>query len=406
MEYNVNSVRKDFPILSQRIYDKPLVYLDNGATSQKPLPVIECINNFHSLKNSSIHRGVHFLSDQATEEFEDARQTVQQFIHAEKPSEVIFTSGTTGSINGLASSFGERFISRGDEIIVSEMEHHSNIVPWQMLCERKGAILKTIPFNDEGILEIDQLDRLITSNTRLISVIHISNTLGTINPVRAIIAKAHANGIPVLIDGAQSVQHTEIDVQQMDCDFFVFSGHKIYGPTGIGILYGKEKWLREIPPFQGGGEMVDVVTFQKTTYNELPVKFEAGTPNYIGAVGLAEALKYVTKKGLSQIAEHEHALLNYSSQKLAELDFVKVYGRAAQKSSILSFNLDNIHHYDAGMIIDKMGIAVRTGSHCAQPVMQHFGIDGTIRASLAMYNTMEEIDALIHAIKKVRDMLS
>ncbi|MBN2481110.1 MAG: cysteine desulfurase [Bacteroidales bacterium] len=406
MEYDVYSVRKDFPMLNQQIYGRPLVYLDNGATAQKPLSVIECINNFHTSKNSTIHRGIHFFSEQATEEFENARKTVQQFIHAEKSSEVIFTSGTTGSINGLAWSFGERFISPGDEIIISEMEHHSNIVPWQMLCERKGAVLKIIPFNDDGTLEINKLDTLITVKTRLISVMHISNTLGTINPIRAIIARAHANDIPVVIDGAQSVQHTGIDVQKLDCDFFVFSGHKIYGPTGIGILYAKEKWLHELPPFQGGGEMVNVVSFQKTTYNEPPVKFEAGTPNYIGAIGLAEALKYLTKTGLSGIAKHENALLEYGSQKLSELDFITLYGQAPDKSSILSFNLKDVHHYDAGMIIDKMGIAVRTGTHCAQPVMQHYGISGTIRASLGMYNTQEEIDTLISAVKKVRDMFA
>ncbi len=406
MEYNVNTVRKDFPVLNQKAYGKPLVYLDNAATAQKPFSVIECINNYHTHKNSSIHRGVHFFSEQATEEFENARKTVQQFIHAEKSSEIIFTSGTTGSINGLAYSFGERFIKPGDEIIITEMEHHSNIVPWQMLCERKGSVLKILPFNDDGMLEMDQLDSLITDKTRLICVIHISNTLGTINPIRNIITRAHANNIPVLIDGAQSVQHTKIDVQELDCDFFVFSGHKIYGPTGIGILYGKEKWLSELPPFQGGGEMVDVVTFEKTTYNELPVKFEAGTPNYIGAIALAEALKYITKAGLSNIAKYEHKLLEYGSMKLAELDFVTIYGHAPDKSSILSFNLKNIHHYDAGMICDKMGVALRTGTHCAQPVMQHYGINGTIRASLAMYNTIEEIDVLITALKKARDMLA
>ncbi|MBN1159138.1 MAG: cysteine desulfurase [Bacteroidales bacterium] len=404
MEYNVDSIRKDFPMLKQEVYGRPLVYLDNGATTQKPLPVIECIRNFHSFKNSSIHRGIHFYSERATEEFENARKTVQQFIHAEKSSEIIFTSGTTSSVNGLAWSFGERFIRPGDEIIISEMEHHSNIVPWQMLCERKGSVLKVLPFNDDGILEIDRLDALINNRTRLISVMHISNTLGTINPIRTIIEKAHENDIPVLIDAAQSVQHIAIDVQQLDCDFLVFSGHKIYGPTGIGVLYAKEKWLHELPPFQGGGEMVDVVTFQKTTYTEPPVKFEAGTPNYIGAIGLAEALKYVTSTGLSGILQHENALLDYGFQQLSQLDFVKLYGQASDKSSILSFNLRDIHYYDAGMIIDKMGIAVRTGTHCAQPVMQHYGISGTIRASLGMYNTKEEIDNLVGAIKKVRDM--
>lgn len=405
MEYNVHSIRKDFPILNHTVYGKPLIYLDNGATTQKPVPVIDRINQYHTLKNGSIHRGIHFLSEQATEDYENARKTVQHFIHAANSHEIIFTSGTTGSINGLAFSFGEKYIHQGDEIIVTEMEHHSNIVPWQILCERKGAKLKVIPFDDDGILLTDMLDQIITDKTKLISVMHISNALGTINPIKNIIARAHALGIPVMVDGAQSVQHREIDVQELDCDFFVFSGHKIYGPTGIGVLYAKESWLNELPPFQGGGEMVEVVTFQKTTYNELPHKFEAGTPNYIGAIGLAEALKYVKSAGLARIVKHEKALLDYGSQKLDDLGYVKIYGRAPDKSSILSFNIQNIHPYDAGMIIDKMGIAVRTGTHCAQPVMQHYGIDGTIRASLGMYNTMEEIDALIDGIKKVRDML-
>ena len=406
MNYNVQAIRNDFPILQRQVYNKPLIYLDNGATTQKPLTVINCINDFHRFKNSSIHRGVHYLSDQATEEYENARKTIQQFIHADHPHEIIFTAGATASINGLAFSFGERYVSGGDEIIITEMEHHANIVPWQMLCERKKAKLKVIPFSDEGILKLEELDRLITPKTRLIAVIHISNTLGTVNPVEEIIRKAHAFNIPVLVDGAQSVQHMQVDVRKMDCDFFVFSGHKVYGPTGIGVLYGKEKWLDDMPPFQGGGEMVDRVTFEKTTYNSLPLKFEAGTPNYIGAIALAEAFHYISGLGLANIATHEQKLLAYGLNRLIELGYVKLYTTSGPKSSIISFNLNGIHPYDAGMVMDKMGIAIRTGTHCAQPVMQHYGIEGTIRASLALYNTVEEIDALIESVKKVKTMFS
>jgi cysteine desulfurase/selenocysteine lyase len=404
MSYDVHRIRKDFPILEQRVYNKPLVYLDNGATTQKPLPVITCIHDYYTVKNSSIHRGVHYLSEQATEDYEGARKTVQSFLHADQPHEIIFTAGTTSSINGLAFSFGERYIHPGDEILITEMEHHANIVPWQMMCERKKAILKVIPFADDGVLEMDLFEQLITSKTRLISVTHISNALGTVNPVNTIIQKAHAFGIPVLVDGAQSVQHYPVDVKQMDCDFFVFSGHKIYGPTGIGVLYGKGKWLEELPPFQGGGDMVDVVTFQKTTYNSLPFKMEAGTPNYIGAIGLACALNYVTATGLENISQHEQELLAYGTRLLHDLDYITVFGQAKNKSSILSFNIRGVHHYDAGMIMDKMGVAVRTGTHCAQPVMQHYGIEGTIRASLAMYNTADELDSLVRAIQKVKTM--
>jgi cysteine desulfurase/selenocysteine lyase len=404
MNFDVYKIRKDFPILQRQVYDKPLVYFDNGATTQKPLPVIECVNNYHRYSNSSIHRGVHYLSEKATEDFENARKTVQRFIHAASPCEIIFTSSTTGAINGVAFSFGEKYVKEGDEIIITEMEHHANIVPWQMLCERKKAILKVIPFTDQGLLQLDQLDRVINDKTRLLAVIHVSNVLGTVNPVELIIKEAHKHGVPVLVDGAQSVQHEPIDVQKMDCDFFVFSGHKIYGPTGIGILYGKEKWLGEMPPFQGGGEMVDTVTFQKTTYNELPFKFEAGTPNYIGAIALAEALKYISDIGIDTIARHESRLLEYGTQKLNDLGYITIYGNTRPKSSILSFNIQGVHPYDAGMVIDKMGIAVRTGTHCAQTVMQHYGIEGTIRASLALYNTADEINALVEAIKKVKTM--
>jgi len=406
MNYDVHKIRRDFPILKQLVYNKPLVYLDNGATTQKPLQVIDCINEYHTSKNSSIHRAVHYLSEMATEDYEEARKTVRAFLNAAHPHEIIFTAGTTAAINGLALAFGERYVKPGDEILVTEMEHHANIVPWQMMCERKGARLMVIPFTDDGVLETDRLDDLITSRTRLIGVIHVSNALGTINPVEKIIEKAHKSGIPVLVDGAQSVQHCAIDVQKMDCDFYVFSGHKIYGPTGIGVLYGKEKWLTELPPFQGGGEMVDVVTFEKTTYNTLPFKFEAGTPNYIGAIGLAKALDYVSAIGIDNIARHEHEILDYGTGLLGDLDFIRLYGKSDKRSSILSFDIRGVHPYDAGMIMDKMGLAVRTGTHCAQTVMKHYGVEGTIRASLAMYNTREELDILADSVKKVYAMFA
>lgn len=406
MNYNVEAIRKDFPILSRTIYDKPLVYLDNGATTQKPNAVIDCINTYYTYKNSSIHRGVHYLSEQATEDFENARKTIQHFLNASKPYEVIFTPGTTAAINGVAFSFGERYIKEGDEILVSQMEHHANIVPWQMLCERKNAHLKVIPFSDEGVLDLDAYRKLLSSRTRLVALAHVSNALGTVNPVEQMISIAHQTGIPVLIDGAQSAQHTPIDVTKMDCDFFAFSGHKIYGPTGIGILYAKEKWLNEMPPFMGGGEMVDVVTFDKTTYNSLPFKFEAGTPNYIGAIALAEALKYISSIGMEAIHEYEQNLLKYGLEKLTSLGYIRFYGKSPYKSSILSFAIEDVHPYDAGMILDKLGIAVRTGTHCAQPVMQRYGIDGTIRASLALYNTRQEIDLLVAGVQKVKTMFS
>jgi len=404
MGFDINNIRKDFPILSRQVYNKPLVYLDNGATTQKPKSVIDCINEYHSFKNSSIHRGVHYLSEQATEDFENARKTIQHFINAAHPHEIIFTAGATASINGIAFSFGERYITAGDEIIITEMEHHANIVPWQMLCERKNAVLKVVPFSDEGLLNLDRLNQMINNKTKLIAVIHVSNALGTVNPVEEIITMAHTFDIPVLVDGAQSIQHIPVDVQKMDCDFYVFSGHKIYGPTGTGVIYAKEKWLEEMPPFQGGGEMVDVVTFEKTTYNVLPFKFEAGTPNYIGAIGMAEALKYVSGLGIENISNHEQILLRQGTEKLSSLGYVRFFGTAPHKSSILSFSIHGVHPYDAGMVLDKMGIAVRTGTHCAQPVMQHYGIDGTIRASLALYNTPEEIDILVEGIKKVKTL--
>lgn len=406
MNFDVSKIREDFPILSRKVYNKPLVYLDNGATTQKPFCVINCINNFYLNRNSSIHRGLHYLSEQATESYENARKTVKEFINAKFPHEIIFTSGTTGSINGLALSFGEKYFHEGDEIIITAMEHHSNIVPWQMLCERKKALLKIIPFTDEGELMTDEFEHLLTPRTKIVGIIHVSNSLGTINPVEDIIKKAHQRNIPVLIDGAQSIQHLEVDVQKLDCDFFVFSGHKIYGPTGIGVLYGKEKWLEDMEPFQGGGEMVETVTFEKTTYNELPFKFEAGTTNYIAAIALGEALKYVSSIGKENIAEHESVLLEYATKKIEDLGDIKIYGTAKNKISILSFIIGDINPYDAGMIFDKMGVAVRTGTHCAQPVMQRYNIDGTIRASFALYNTRQEIDILCDAIEKVKSMLT
>jgi cysteine desulfurase / selenocysteine lyase len=402
--YPLEKIRADFPVLKQKVYGKPLIYFDNGATTQKPLQVIDIVNRYHSELNSSIHRGVHFLSDQATIEYENARKVVQQYIHAKEPHEIIFTSGSTGSINTIAFSFGEQFIKAGDEIIITEMEHHANIVPWQMLCERKCAILKVIPFNDMGVLQVEKLKELITRKTRLVAAIHISNVLGTVNPLVEIIKIAHTENIPVLIDAAQSIQHTSIDVQSLDCDFLVFSGHKIYGPTGIGVLYGKEKWLDQLPPYQGGGDMVDVVTFEKTTYNQLPFKFEAGTTNYIGAIGMAGALNYLESIGLQAIAAYEKELLQYATNKLLEIGGIKIYGLSPHKSSILSFLIDGVHMLDAGMIFDKMGIAVRIGTHCAQPIMQHYEIDGTLRVSLAMYNTKEEIDYLCRAISQVKSM--
>jgi cysteine desulfurase / selenocysteine lyase len=404
--FDIHKIRSDFPILSQKVYNRPLIYFDNGATSQKPQLVIDLVNKYHCELNSSIHRGVHYLSDMATNAYEDARENVRKFINAENFSEIIFTSGTTQSINLVAFSFGEKFVGEGDEIIITEMEHHANIVPWQMLCERKKAKLKVIPFDDNGTLILDKLDNLITEKTRLVSITHISNALGTINPVRTIIETAHQHNIPVLIDAAQSIQHSVIDVQALDCDFLVFSGHKVYGPTGIGVLYGKEKWLEQMPPYQGGGDMVDIVTFQKTTYNVLPFKFEAGTTNYIGAIGLSAAIDYLKTIGLDEIRNYESSLLKYGTEKIESIGEIEIYGRSKEKASILSFLIRGVHMLDAGMIFDKMGIAVRIGTHCAQPVMQHFNIDGTIRASLSFYNTEEELDCLCDAITQVKKMFS
>ncbi len=406
MNFPVDDVRKDFPVLSQQVHGRDLVYLDNGATTQKPEVVINKINDLYRFKNSSIHRSVNHLSDLMTREYESARAIIRDFIGARNSNEVIFTSGATGSINTIAYSFGERFVNKGDEIIVSEMEHHSNIVPWQMLCERKGAKLIVLPIDDIGELRVDLLPSLINKSTRLLSVAHVSNSLGTINPIKQLIQIAHEHEVPVLIDGAQSIQHSKIDVQDLDCDFFVFSGHKIYGPTGIGILYGKEKWLGQIPPYQGGGDMIDRVSFSGTTYNELPFKFEAGTTNYVGAIALAESINYVNSIGIDSIEKYESELRDYATRELNNIPGIKIYGRSKLKVAIFSFLLENIHPYDAGMVLDKLGIAIRTGTHCTMPVMEHFGIDGTMRASFCFYNKKEEVDSLIAGLKLVQEMFT
>ena len=406
MSFDINKIREDFPILKQNLYSGQLVYFDNGATTQKPKQVLDIINEYYAKHNSNIHRGVHYLSEKTTQAYEKARTRVQHFLNAEHEEEIIFTSGTTGGINLIASSFGDKYINEGDEIIVSRMEHHSNIVPWQMLCERKKAKLKVIDFNLTGDLKIEELDTLITDRTKLISITHVSNTLGTINPIKEIIAKAHAKGVTVVIDGAQGIQHQVVDVQDLDCDFYVFSGHKVYGPTGIGVVYGKKKYLDEMPPYQGGGDMIKSVTFEKTEYNVLPFKFEAGTSNYIGAIGLDHALRYISDIGLENIAKYEDKLAKYATDELSRIEGVKIYGRANNKSSIISFLVDNIHHFDAGMVLDKMNIAVRTGTHCTQPIMDFYQISGTVRASLSFYNTPEEIDLLVEGIKKVKSLFN
>ena len=401
---DVCKIRKDFPILEEKVYGKPLVYLDNGATSQRPRGVVEKMTEYYLRYNSNVHRGVHFLSNKCTDANEEAREIIREFIHAAFVEEVIFTRGTTESINLVAHSFGEAFIHEGDEILITEMEHHANIVPWQMLCERKKAVLKVVPFKDNGELDMQAFSALLSERVKLVAVAYVSNVLGTINPVRQIIEAAHAFGAYVLIDGAQAVQHIPVDVQALDCDFFVFSGHKIYGPTGVGVLYGKKSLLEALPPWQGGGEMIKEVRFEKTTYYELPFKFEAGTPDFIGIIGLGEAIKYVNSVGLSQIAPYEHGLLQYTMERMREIPNIKLYGEAPEKSSVVSFGIDGIHHFDMGTLLDKMGIAVRTGQLCAEPVMQHYGVTGMVRASIGMYNTREEIDGLCEGVKKVEKL--
>jgi len=402
--YNVEEIRADFPILARTVYGKPLVYLDNGATTQKPRCVVDAITDEYYSVNANVHRGVHFLSQQATELHEASRETVRRFINARSTNEIVFTRGTTESINLLASSFGEAFLGEGDEVIVSTMEHHSNIVPWQLLQMRKDIKLRVIPINDCGELLLDEYERLFTERTRIVCVTHVSNVLGTVNPVKDMIATAHAHGVPVLVDGAQSIPHMPVDVQALDADFYVFSGHKVYGPTGVGVLYGKEEWLDKLPPYQGGGEMIQHVSFERTTFNELPFKFEAGTPDYIGTTGLARALDYVTTLGMDRIAAYEHDLTEYATRRLKEIPGMRIFGEAAEKGSVISFLVGDIHHFDMGTLLDRLGIAVRTGHHCAQPLMQRLGIEGTVRASFALYNTKEEIDALVAGVERVSRM--
>ena len=402
---DLTQIRADFPILKQKVNGKPLVYFDNAATSQKPQLVIDAISIYYSEINANIHRGVHKLSQLATDAYEQSRQKIQNHINAQFPHEVIFTSGTTHSVNLVANGFAS-ILKAGDEILVSAMEHHSNIVPWQMLCEKTGAILRVIPMNQEGELIMDSYDQLLSDRTKIVTVNHISNALGTINPIKQMIEKAHQFGAAVFIDGAQSVPHIQPDVQDLDCDFYAFSGHKICGPTGTGILYGKESWLNKLPPYQGGGEMIAEVTFEKTTYADLPHKFEAGTPNIAGGIVLGTAIDYMNSVGFDKIQQQEKLLLDYGTEKLLEIDGLKIYGTAKQKTSVISFNIEDIHPYDNGAILDKMGIAVRTGHHCAQPIMQFFDIPGTVRASFSFYNTTEEIDAMVVALKKAKMMLS
>lgn len=396
--YDIVAVRDDFPILQSEVYGNRLVYFDNGATTQKPRSVVEKIERNYYNTNANVHRGVHFLSQQATDEHEAAREVVRGFINARFAHEVVFTRGTTESINLVASSFGKALLEPGDEVIVSQMEHHSNIVPWQLL---PGVKLKVLPFAEDGTLQVGQLEGLISSRTKIISVTHISNTLGTVNPIKEIAQIAHRHNIPVLVDGAQGIPHEKVDVQELDVDFYAFSGHKVYGPTGIGVLYGKEEWLNKLPPYQGGGDMIDHVTFEKTTFAPLPFKFEAGTPDYIGSTALSEALRYVQQIGLDKIAAHERGLVAYANAELRKIDGIRFYGEAVGKSSVISFNIDGIHPYDVGTVLDKLGIAVRTGHHCAQPVMQTFGVEGMVRVSFALYNTYDEVDRLVEGLHRV-----
>ncbi|OJV37750.1 MAG: cysteine sulfinate desulfinase [Bacteroidia bacterium 43-41] len=401
---NVADIRADFPILSRRVHDKPLVYLDNGATTQKPGCVIDKIREMYCSVNANVHRGAHFLSQAATFEHEASRKTVQEFIGAASANEVVFTRGTTEAVNLIASSFCREFCKPGDEVIVSAMEHHSNIVPWQLQETISGIKLRVLPISDDGEILLEELEKLISSRTKLISITHVSNVLGTITPIEKIIEIAHRYDIPVLVDAAQSVQHIPVDVQRMDCDFLVFSSHKIYGPTGMGVLYGKEKWLEKLPPYQGGGEMIATVSFEKTTFAGLPFKFEAGTPDYVGSAALATALNYVSNIGIGNIAEHEHDLLTYATEQLLSVDKLKIYGTSKNKCSVISFLVDGIHHYDMGVLLDTMGVAVRTGHHCAEPLMRRLGIEGTVRASFAMYNTREEVDVLVNGIRRIVKM--
>lgn len=402
--FDVLQVRQDFPILNAKVYNKPLVYLDNGATTQKPRCVIDKLTECYTLHNANVHRGVHFLSQEATDLHEGARARVQRFINAREAAEVIFTRGTTESINLVASSFGEAFMEEGDEVIVTDMEHHSNIVSWQLLQSRKRIVIRHARLNDLQELDIEHLKSLFSPRTKLVSLTHVSNVLGTVNPVKEIISFAHSHSVPVLIDGAQSTPHMKVDVQELDCDFLVFSGHKIYGPTGVGVLYGKREWLDKMPPYQGGGEMIKTVSFEHTTFNELPYKFEAGTPDFISTVAFATALDYVEQIGMDDIAAYEHQLLAYCTEQFQQIPGMRIFGNAREKSAVMSFLVGDIHHYDMGMLLDKLGIAVRTGHHCAEPLMQSLGIQGTVRASFSFYNTMEEVDALVAGVKRVAKM--
>lgn len=402
--YDINKVRQDFPILSREVYGKPLVYLDNAATTQKPLCVLDAMREEYLNVNANVHRGVHYLSQQATDLHEAAREKVRKFINARKTEEIVFTRGTTEAINLVASSFCESQMKEGDEVLVTDMEHHSNIVSWQLQAMKRGIIVKHIPITDEGELCLDQLESLISERTRIISVAHVSNVLGTVNPVEEIIKTAHAHNIPVLVDGAQSTPHFSVDVQAMDCDFFAFSGHKMYGPTGIGVLYGKEEWLEKLPPYQGGGEMIDKVTWEKTTFERLPFKFEAGTPDYVATHGLATAIDYITSVGLENITAHEQELTRYCMEQLKTIDGMRIFGEAEHKDAVVSFLVGDIHHLDMGTLLDRLGVAVRTGHHCAQPLMDRLGISGTVRASFALYNTKEEIDVLVNGIRRVSQM--
>ncbi|MBR5062977.1 MAG: cysteine desulfurase [Prevotella sp.] len=404
MEYDIIQIRKDFPILSREVYGKPLVYLDNAATTQKPLCVLDAMREEYLNVNANVHRGVHYLSQQATDLHEAARETVRNFIHADKTEEIVFTRGTTEGINLVVSSFCDAFMREGDEVIVSTMEHHSNIVPWQLQAAKKGIAIRVIPMNEKGELLFDEYVKLFNEKTRIVSIAHVSNVLGTVNPVKDIIKVAHEHGVPVLVDGAQSAPHFKVDVQDMDCDFFAFSGHKMYGPTGVGVLYGKEEWLEKLPPYQGGGEMIESVSFEKTVFERLPFKFEAGTPDYIATHGLAKAIDYIERIGLDNIARHERNLTRYCMDKLKTIDEIAIFGEADDKDAVVSFLVGNIHHLDMGTLLDRLGIAVRTGHHCAQPLMDRLGIHGTVRASFALYNTMEEVDALVVGVKRVATM--
>src|SRR5688572_24960753 len=402
--FNVRRIREDFPILQQTVHGKPLVYLDNAATTQKPRAVLDALMAYYSKDNANVHRGVHLLSERATQAFEDARVTVQRLINAASAREIVFTRNATEGINLVARTFGRTHLGPGDEVVISAMEHHSNIVPWQMVCEETGASLRVIPISDEGALQIEEYERLLGSHTKLVSIVHLSNVLGTINPVQQMIATAHRRGVPVLIDGSQAAHHMVVDVQALDADFYVFTGHKLYGPTGIGVLYGKERLLEEMPPYQGGGDMIASVSFEKTTYNTLPYKFEAGTPNIAGAIGLAAAVDYVTAVGIDRIAAHEGELLSYGTAELSRVPGLVLIGTASEKASVLSFVMEGVHPHDIGTIVDQSGVAIRTGHHCTQPLMQRLGVPATARASLAMYNTPDEIDALVAALHKVREL--